>query len=311
MNIGKSDLQVSGIALGANPFGWTADENTTYQILDAFTEAGGNMVDTADVYSAWANGNSGGESEAAMKRWLNTGNNRERLLVATKVGQKPDRKGLRPENIERAAKESAERLGVEQIDLYYAHEDDPDVPMNAFAEAFSELAEKGLIREIGMSNFAPARFEEWMKIAEQNGLHAPVAMQPHYNLVFRSDFEAERLSVAKKYSLAVFPYFALASGFLTGKYDRNTPISGERKSMVEPYVSEQAFDVVDALKQIAEKRAVTPGAVALAWLRAQDTVAAPLASARNTEQLRQTMVGATLELDPEELDRLSGLSQGL
>lgn len=309
MNIGKSDLEVSGIALGANPFGWTADEATTYKILDAFADAGGNMIDTADVYSAWAPGNQGGESESAMKRWLSA--NREKVLVATKVGQKPDRKGLAPENIRKAAQESAERMGVEQIDLYYAHEDDPEVPMDEFAHAFSELAEEGLIREIGISNFEPTRFTEWMQIAKKNGFRAPVAMQPHYNLVTRADFEDERAPIAREYNLAVFPYFSLASGFLTGKYKRDEPVRGDRKDMVAPYLNDQAFDTIDQLKAIADKRSVTPGAVALAWLHAQDTVAAPLASARNTEQLEQIMVGATLQLDPDEVEALTKVSQGL
>ncbi|WIK64010.1 aldo/keto reductase [Gleimia hominis] len=311
MNIGDSDLKTTGIALGGNTFGWTADVAQTADILDAFVELGGTLVDTADVYSAWAEGNEGGESEAAMGQWLEKPGNHKKLAVATKVSQKPGREGLAPENVRKAAEESLERLRIDQIDLYYAHQDDADVPMDEMAHAFSELASEGLIKEIGLSNFEPDRLELWMEVAKDKGYKLPVALQPHYNLVFRKDFEAQRQDFARKWNLAVFPYFSLAAGFLTGKYERDTAINGDRASMVDVYVNDQAYDVVDALRKIASAQGVTPAAVALAWLRARDTVAAPLASARNVEQLEQIMPGAQLELSDTDLTVLTELSKGL
>lgn len=311
MKLGDRHWDISGVALGGNTFGWTADEAMTSDILDAYADLGGTLVDTADVYSAWVDGHEGGESELAMKPWLARPGNRDRLLIATKVGSKDSRKGLRPENIHAAVEESCERLGIDTIDLYYAHFDEPDVPIDEVASAFHDLVEQGTIREIGMSNLEPDRLRAWCNAAREHGYHMPIALQPHFNVVHRAEFESERLDIAREWNLGVFPYFSLASGFLTGKYHRGDKLEGDRAGMVAPYVSAQAFDVVGAVTRIARDKDVAPAAVALAWLIAQPTIAAPLASARNLGQLEGIMQASSVELSQEEIDELTRLSDGL
>lgn len=306
--LGTSDLDVFPLNLGGNTFGWTSDEVTSHTVLDAFVEAGGNFVDTGDSYSAWVPGNSGGESEAIIGSWLSKGE-RGRLVVATKVAQHPEFQGLSAENIVAAADASLTRLGTDYIDLYYAHQYDPSTPIAESAAAFDALVRGGKIRHIGLSNFPADKIDEWFAVSAAEGFAAPVALQPKYNLVAREDFETELAEVSARHNLAVLPYFALASGFLTGKYRSEADLSGKaRGPMASGYLNEHALSVVDTLVSVAEELSVEPATVALAWLRSRENVVAPIASASNVEQLPALMASATLELADEQLALLNAVS---
>lgn len=309
--IGSSDLDVFPLNLGGNVFGWSADRDESFAILDAFTAAGGDFIDTADGYSRWVPGHTGGESESIIGEWIAARKNRSRVVVATKVGSHPDFAGLRPENIARAADASLQRLRLDHIDLYYAHFDDPTVPIADFVGALSELVDAGKVRYIAASNFTAERIDEWFAVTEQDGLHRAVALQPLYNLVER-DFETNGLRVAaQKYELGVLPYYSLASGFLTGKYREGRQTESVRAGGAAKYLDERGARVLAALDGVAAAHGVEVASVALAWLRAQPTVAAPLASARTVEQLPPLLAGATLELSPEELVTLSEASEAV
>ncbi|QKD79482.1 MULTISPECIES: aldo/keto reductase [Actinomyces] len=313
MRIGDSDLDVARIGFGGNVLGWTADEATSHALLDAYAEAGGNFIDTADGYSHWASGNRGGESEAVIGSWLRARGHHDDLVIATKVSTKPDRKGLAPNNVRLAVDESLERLGVEAIDLYYAHFDDPGVPLAETVAVFEEIRAAGKIRHVGLSNYAPERIEEWMALAAEQGAAAPVALQPHYNLVRRGDVEGPggRGEVAARHGLSLVPYFSLAAGFLAGKYRRDEAPTGDRAGMVADYLRPECFDVVDAVVEIAAAHGVEPASVALAWLRDRPGVVAPLASARSLAQLPAITAALDLALAPEEADRLTRLSDAI
>jgi len=302
--IGSSDLEVFPLCLGGNVFGWTADEAASRAVLDAYVAGGGNFIDTADSYSAFAPGNRGGESEEILGPWLASRRDREQLVVATKVSQHPEFRGLAPANVRAAADASLTRLKAEHIDLYYAHYDDPEVPIEDIAGAFSELVDAGKVRWIGLSNFTPERIAEWLAAAETDGLHKPVALQPHYNLVER-DYEQSRRPVAERHGLGVVPYFALAKGFLTGKYRPGVNVDSPRAGGAQAYLTPEGLAVLDALDEVAAAHGTSDTAVALAWLAAQPTIVAPIASARNADQLADLLASAALELTPEELERLS------
>lgn len=305
--IGRSDLQVHPLSLGGNVFGWTADQATSFAVLDAYTSAGGNFIDTADGYSAWVPGNTGGDSERILGEWFQARSNRDRIVLATKVSQHPDYKGLGAENIRRAADASLERLRSETIDLYYAHFDDPTVPLVETVRAFSELVDAGKVRYIGLSNYSPERIEEWFRITEREGLHRPVALQPHYNLVERS-YEQVYRPIAERENLGVMPYFALAAGFLTGKYRDGVSVDSARAAGAGKYLDARGREVLGALDEIAAARSVAVATVALTWLAAQPTVTAPIASARTTEQLPDLLASVDLELTAAELDALAAAS---
>ncbi|WP_062299564.1 aldo/keto reductase [Demequina maris] len=305
--LGTLDLSRASLALGGNVFGWTAGRDASYAILDAFVGGGGVMIDTADVYSAWAEGNGGGESETVIGEWAASRGRRDEILVATKVSQHPQYAGLSAENVAAAARASLARLQTDRIDLYYAHFDDASTPLDETVAAFSRLVDEGLVREIGISNYSADRIDEWFAIAERDGLHRPVALQPHYNLMER-DFEGELRSAAERHGLGVLPYWALAKGFLTGKYRDGEDVDSQRAAQAGEYLDDRGRRVLAALDAAAEANDVPVAAVALAWLRDQPTVVAPIASARTVEQLEPLLAAMTLELTSEELAALTEAS---
>ena len=303
------DAEIFPLVLGGNTFGWTSDESESDQVLDAYTEAGGNLIDTADVYSAWAPGHSGGESEIVLGRWLAKNGNRNKVLVATKVSQHPQYSGLSAKNIEAAADASLLRLGLDAIDLYYAHFDDSSTPLEETAAAFDKLVKEGKVRAIGLSNYTPDRIREWFSIARKEGLTLPVALEPQYNLVYRKDYENGLMQVAKDEDLAVFPYFSLASGFLTGKYRTMDDLKGkQREGMVKDFFTQEGLDVVAAMDGIAKAHGVELATVALAWLNHRPAIAAPIASARTPEQLPALLAAAHLELSDQDMQTLNQVS---
>jgi aryl-alcohol dehydrogenase (NADP+) len=307
--LGNTDLDVFPLCLGGNVFGWTLDEERSFAVLDAYVEAGGNFIDTADSYGR--NGPGGaGESERIIGRWIAARANRDRLVIATKVGISPARAGLAEATIRRGVEDSLERLGIDSIDLYYAHKDDPDTPLEETLGAFGTLVEEGKIRYAAASNYSASRLREALRIGEREGMASYVALQPHYNLVERWEYEGELAEVCARNGLACVPYFGLARGFLTGKYRRGgDQVDSPRAAGVrESYFNEQGFAVLDALDEIAAAHETTVAAVALAWLVAQPTVLAPIASATSPEQLAELLPSARLELSAAEIERLSAVS---
>ncbi|MEU6126118.1 aldo/keto reductase [Streptomyces sp. NPDC047123] len=307
--LGASDLEVFPLSLGGNVFGWTADRAASFAVLDAYTTAGGNFIDTADAYSAWVEGNRGGESETLIGQWLAERGNRADVVVATKVGSHPEYKGLSAATVKAAADASLRRLGTDYIDLYYTHFDDPSVPVEEIIGALDELVRAGKVRAIAASNISPERLQESLDFSDREGLARYVALQPHYNLVSRATYEGPLQEVASRSGLAAVPYFALAAGFLTGKYRPGAQVESARSGRVEEYVgSERGDRVLAALDEIAEGRGAQVATVALAWLAARPTVAAPIASARTVEQLPALLAVADLELTDAELGRLTAAS---
>jgi aryl-alcohol dehydrogenase-like predicted oxidoreductase len=305
-----TDLEVSDICLGGNVFGWTADRDTSFEVLDAFLDGGGNFIDTADSYSAFAPGNSGGESEAIIGEWLAARPGmRERVVLATKVGKHPEHMGLGPQNIRAAAAASLERLGVERVDLYYAHEDDPNTPIEDTLAAFAELIGEGKVRYVAASNYSAPRLAQALAIAEREDLPRYVALQPHYSLVERDIYEGELRGVCERQGLACIPYWGLASGFLTGKYrPGGAQVDSPRAAGAAAYLNDRGIAVLAALDEVAGAHGVEVASVALAWLLAQPTVLSAIASARNVEQLGPLLAVAGLQLSEDELERLTRAS---
>ena len=307
--IGTSDLDVFPINLGGNVFGWTADKAQSFAVLDAFAAGGGNFIDTADGYSAWVPGNTGGESELIIGEWMNTRGTRASTIVTTKVSQHPDFKGLAYDNVIEAADASLTRLGTDYIDLYHAHFDDELTPLEETVKAFSDLVHAGKIRYIGISNYSADRIDQWFEIAERDGYVKPVALQPHYNLVHRTTYERELAPVAAAHNLGVTPYFSLASGFLTGKYRTEADLSASvRGGGSKGHLTPEGLGVVDALAAVAEARGVAIATIALAWLRAKPNVVAPIASASKVEQLGDLLAAASVDLSAEEIEALDAAS---
>ncbi|MFN3947951.1 aldo/keto reductase [Microbacterium sp.] len=307
--IGRSDLDILPLALGGNVFGWTADRDTSFAVLDAFRDGGGDFIDTADGYSAWVPGNSGGESETLIGEWLASRKPRD-VVVATKVSTHPEFRGLRAANIRAAAEASVKRLGIDTIDLYYAHFDDADTPLEETVSAFADLVSDGLVRYVAVSNYTAARIREWISLAEAAGADLPVAVQPHYNLVHRAEVEQEIVPVADQYGMSLVPYYALASGFLTGKY-RSTDAAGDspRAEGAAKLATPAGLALIDALEEVGEAHGASIATTALAWLRAQPTVAAPIASASKVSQVADLLASASLELTPDEIARLTSASE--
>ncbi len=300
--LGSSDLDVSSLCLGGNVFGWTADEADSFAVLDAFTAAGGNFIDTADSYSAWVPGHKGGESETIIGKWLAARANRDSVILATKVGH--DR-NLRRDAILEGAKRSLERLQTDHIDLYFMHNDDADTPFEESLGAFGELVSAGSVRWIGASNFTAERLTEALDVAEREGLPAVVAIQNEYNLVTRG-YENGVRDVAAARHVGAVPYYGLASGFLTGKYrPGGGAVDSPRAQSALARLDDRGVAVLAALDEVAQAHSTTQAAVALAWLAAQPTVVAPIASARTVEQLDGLLPFMTLELAPDELERLT------
>lgn len=298
------------INLGGNPFGWTADREATFGVLDGFLEGGGSFVDTADAYSAWVDGHTGGESESLIGAWMAERGNRARVAVATKVAAKPDRKGLARDSVRAALDESLERLGTDHLDLYYLHYDDEQVAVADQVATFHELVEEGRVRAVGLSNFTPERMREWFETARREGLTLPQAIQPRYTLVSREVYERDYAPIAQEFGAAVFPYPALASGFLTGKYRSEADFEGNpRGSAARRYAEAGGLRVVDALVQVGERHGAEPASVALAWLLAKG-VTAPIASVSRAEQLPPLLAGARLALTEQDVAELDEASAG-
>ncbi|MEU5165226.1 aldo/keto reductase [Streptomyces mutomycini] len=307
--LGPSGLQVFPLALGGNVFGWTADEDRTFAVLDAYVASGGNFIDTADSYSAWVPGNDGGESETLIGKWLAARSRRDDVVIATKVGAHPAYKGLSPTTIKEAAEASLRRLGTDHIDLYYTHFDDESVPVEDIITALDQLVKAGTVREIAASNISPERLRASLDFSEREGLARYVALQPHYNLVSRDTYEGALQDTAAGAGLAAVPYFALASGFLTGKYRPGTPVESARAESAGKHLqTERGRNVLTALDRIAQEHDAEIATVALAWLASRPTVTAPIASARTVEQLPALVAVADLRLTGQELAELNGAS---
>ncbi|MDR0788286.1 MAG: aldo/keto reductase [Gemmatimonadota bacterium] len=309
IRIPNTTLDIFPLGLGGNTFGMTTDAAASEVVLDAFVARGGNLIDTADSYSAWVPGNRGGESETILGNWMKQRGNRSSVIIATKVASHPEFPGLRPDNIRRAADASLERLRTDCIDLYYAHQEDPAVPIEEIAEAFDGLVRAGKVRHVAISNLPPERISAWMEFSRARGLAIPVALQPEYSLVARRSYEQLSEPLAERYGLGVFPYFALASGFLSGKYRSGSDIEGAaRGRMAGRYLNADGLRVIEALECVASAREVAIATVALAWVAARSTITAPLASATTVSQLEELMASAELVLTPEEVTALNEAS---
>jgi aryl-alcohol dehydrogenase-like predicted oxidoreductase len=318
--IGASGLQVAPLALGGNVFGWTADEASSFAVLDAFVDGGFNLIDTADVYSRWAPGHAGGESESVIGRWLKAPGNahkRGRVVLATKVGkpmgdEASGRTGLSRRWIRQAVHDSLLRLQTDHIDLYQSHDDDTATPLEETMAAFGELIQEGKLRAIGASNFGAARLAEANAVAAELGVPRYECLQPHYNLVERKVFEAELEPLCRAQGLGVINFFGLARGFLTGKYRSEADLGkSPRGGSVRKYLEPQPMRVLAALDETAAELGATPAQVALAWQMARPGITAPIASATSVAQLQELLGAARLPLLPAQVARLDGASAGL
>jgi len=309
--LGHTDIEVSPLAFGGNVFGWTADEAMSFKLLDAFVDAGFNLIDTADVYSHWAPGNKGGESETIIGKWLQRSGRRDRVVIATKVGKEmgPDRKGLSKSYILRAVEESLQRLQTDFIDLYQSHADDPQTPLEETLAAYDQLIKEGKVRVIGASNYDAKRLDLALKVSEQQGYPRYQCLQPLYNLYDRADFEKELESLCRQQGLSVISYFSLASGFLTGKYRSAEDLTDRaRADMVKKYLDERGLRILAALDKVARQHELAPVKVALAWLIAQPSITAPIASATSLEQLQLLIDATAVALDRSAVDLLNAAS---
>ncbi|GAA5156776.1 aldo/keto reductase [Pseudonocardia eucalypti] len=302
-----TDLTVHPLCLGGNVFGWSADEEESFAVLDAYAAAGGNFVDTADSYFWRKPGNSGGESEAIIGNWLAARGNRDDIVLATKVGSWPERPGLTRANITAAVEDSLRRLRTDYIDLYYAHRDDPDTPLEETLTAFDALVKAGKVRHIAASNYEPDRLAEAMRVSAEHGLARFAVLQPHYNLMER-DYERDFAPLVAEHGMSCLPYYALASGFLTGKYAADTRVDSVRAEAVAAYFTDRGRRVLTELTAVADRHSARPATVALAWLAAQPTVSTPIASARTPTQLTDLLAMPALTLDPTDLTRLTTAS---
>lgn len=311
--LGNSDILISNIALGGNVFGWTIDEKTSFQILDAFVDAGFNLIDTANMYSAWIPGHQGGESEAIIGNWVHSRGNRDKVVLATKVGMQmgDGSSGLKKDYIIRQADDSLRRLRTDYIDLYQSHQDDESTPIDETLEAYDQLVKAGKVRAVGASNFGADRLRESLSVAQSRGLPSYVSLQPQYNLVERAGYETELEPLVLEYGLGVIPYYSLASGFLTGKYRSESDLSkSPRGGGVKKYLEGHGPAVLAALDKVSAEHSTSLAAVALAWLIARESVSAPIVSATTTEQLEEILGASKLTLTPEQiqaLDRASAL----
>lgn len=305
--LGESGISVAPLGLGTNVFGWTADEQASFAVLDGFVEAGGNMIDTADVYSAWVPGHSGGESETVIGRWLKARPGmRERVVIATKVGFMA---GLAPETIEPSCDASLRRLGIETIDLYYHHKDDPKVPLADSLGAMDALVKSGKVRAIGLSQYEPARLDEAMRTAARSGLTKPCVLQTWYNLVERDKLEGPLRATAMAHGLGIIPFYGLANGFLTGKYrSRDDLGKSTRGGRVEEYLEGKGMRILSALDQVSGETGAPLAAVALAWTNAQPGIVATLASATGAGQLQELTRSMDLKLTAEQITLLDEAS---
>jgi Predicted oxidoreductases (related to aryl-alcohol dehydrogenases) len=309
--LGKSSLQVSPLCFGGNVFGWTADEKTSFKLLDAFVDAGFNFIDTADVYSVWMPGHQGGESETIIGNWLHNSPHRSKVIIATKVGMQMGngKKGLSKNHIIESVDASLKRLKTDYIDLYQSHEDDPSVPLEETLSAYADLIQQGKVKYIGASNYTAPRLQEALKVAEKNNLPRYQSLQPLYNLAER-EFEKDLQALCVKENLGVISYFSLASGFLTGKYRSNEDLKGKtRGGRVEKYMNERGMKILSALDQVADQHKSTQARVALAWLMTRPSVVSPIVSATNLDQLDDILRATDLSLNSKDIELLNSASQ--
>jgi aryl-alcohol dehydrogenase-like predicted oxidoreductase len=299
--LGSSGLEVAPLAMGGNVFGWTVDDATSFRLLDSFVDAGFNLVDTADVYSRWAPGNQGGESETILGRWFQRSGKRDQVVLATKVGMEmgPGQVGLSKAYILEEVERSLRRLQTDHIDLYQSHKDDPATPLEETLGAFTDLIEQGKVRAIGASNYSADRLEEALAVSKEQGLASYTCLQPHYNLAERALFEDGLEEVCRDAGLGVIPYYSLAAGFLTGKYRSEADLAkSPRGQGSRKYLNDRGFGLLKALDEVASRLGSNPTRVALGWLASRPGITAPIASATSVEQLEDLIAGVTLELDP-------------
>lgn len=309
--LGNSGLEVSPLAFGGNVFGWTVDEQASFKLLDAFVVSGFNLIDTADVYSNWVPGNKGGESESIIGKWLKLRGNRERVVIATKVGHEMggDKKGLSRAYILQAVEDSLKRLQTDYIDLYQSHIDDPGTPLEETLEAYEQLIAQGKVRAIGASNFSAERLSRALQVSMQHGLPAYQSLQPLYNLCDRSDYESNLEPVCRENSLGVITYYSLAAGFLSGKYrSEKDLLRRARGETVRKYMNDRGFRILKSLDRLAEQYNSTPATVSLAWLLARPGITAPIVSATNLEQLDGIIAAVNLEMDDSSMELLNQAS---
>lgn len=312
IKIGDTSLEIGPFSLGGNVFGWTIDEEKSFEILDAYVEAGYNFIDTADMYSYWINGGGGGESETIIGKWMKARGNRDQIILATKVGGptgEHETDSSRKHILETVEK-SLKRLQTDYIDLYYLHYDDGKTPVEETLRTFDELVKSGKVKQIAVSNISPERLKESLEFSDKNNLAKYQALQPLYNLVERKGYETDFAPIVAEHGLTVFPYYALASGFLTGKYRSENDFSkSPRGQGAAKYLNEQGLNILKALDQIAAKHHSVPAAVALAWLSAQPNIGGPIASATSKEQLTEILSSSSLNLDSADFELLDKVSQ--
>jgi len=309
--LGNSGIEVAPLSFGGNVFGWTVDEPTGFKLLDAFVDAGFNLIDTADVYPKWAPGCQGGESEALIGKWLERSGRRNEVVIATKVGMQmaPDRKGLKKDYILRSAEESLRRLRTDHIDLYQSHKDDPETPLEETLGAYDQLIREGKVRAIGASNYSAERLRQALEVSEKNGLPRYESLQPDYSLAERAGYETALEPLCQEKNIGVISYFSLASGFLTGKYRSEADLAkSARGKSVKKYLNERGFRILAALDEVAKRMNSTSARVAIAWLIARPGVTAPIASATSIEQLNDLVEATRLNLDASSIERLNQAS---
>jgi aryl-alcohol dehydrogenase-like predicted oxidoreductase len=310
--LGRSALQVTPLCLGGNVFGWTATEAASFAVLDALLDAGLNFIDTADVYSAWVPGHRGGESETVIGNWLKRRQRRDDVVIATKVGMQmaPDRKGLSAAHITRSLEGSLRRLQTDHIDLYFSHCDDSNVPLEETLGTYQKLIDAGKIRAIGASNYTAPRLAQALEVSRKSALPRYEVLQPHYNLYARSEYESELEPLCLKEQIGVVTYFALASGFLTGKYRTAADAAKSKrgKGVVEKFLNARGLKILAALDEVAKRHRSSPASVALAWQIARPSITAPIASATTVEQLNQLAAATRLSLDASDIEQLNAAS---
>jgi len=303
--LGRTGLQVHPLCLGGNVFGWSANAAQSQEVLTAYETAGGNFIDTADMYSRWHTGNVGGESETIIGDWMKARGNRSEMVIATKVAKLATRPGLSAANIAAAAEDSLRRLRTDYIDIYYAHHDDEEIPLEESLTAFNELVAAGKVRYLAASNYSAARLEEALKISRDLGMSEYLLLQPNYNAIVRDEYEGDLMAVAVKEEIPVLPYFSLAAGFLTGKYQPGVEVDSVRAGDMPDYKNDRGWAILNAITEIAKQENTSIAAVALGWLRAQPGVVTPIASARTPEQLAEIL--PVVELSAEQVAQVNAL----
>jgi len=303
--LGRTELQVHPLCLGGNVFGWSANAAQSQEVLTAYESSGGNFIDTADMYSRWHTGNVGGESETIIGDWMRSRGNRSEMVIATKVAKLATRPGLSAANIAAAAEDSLRRLGTDYIDIYYAHHDDEEIPLEESLTAFNELVTAGKVRYLAASNYTASRLEEALKISRDLGMSEYLLLQPNYNAIVRDEYEGDLMATAVKEDIPVLPYFSLATGFLTGKYQPGVEVDSVRAGDMPDYMNDRGWAILNALSEIAKAENTTIAAAALGWLRAQPGVVTPIASARTVEQLAEIL--PVVELSAQQVAGVNAL----